>query len=320
MAWNIGSHQEKVSCPVCKVTVEARCIGRYPEKRAVRGRYGCYSEEDRQFAHAKKRWGPDRDCATHIILPCERAGIPLRTLGATFTGDLEPALKKSGATNVITKVNIQTGEGLKRCDILLRPKTSSRGGHAAWYLGDKKISHAVSDENGKISGGESGDQTGKEVREEDTYYNGQWTSVWRFPEEEGIAETGKKTVAELATEVLAGKWGNMPARKTRIEAEGYDFQSVQNEVNRLLNGADTPVEQEPGTMVGAVNGKTVNVRLGPGTGAEIKQVAQKGDLMRFNGKRTVNGSLWLRNTTGVWIIASYITYTSGVKQNKLPNY
>ena len=44
----------------------------------------------------------------------------------------------------------------------------------------------------------------------------------------------KKTVAELAKEVIQGKWGNGEERKKRLTAAGYDYAAVQKEVNRLL--------------------------------------------------------------------------------------
>lgn len=46
--------------------------------------------------------------------------------------------------------------------------------------------------------------------------------------------TKKKSVTELAREVIAGKWGNGTERKTRLTAAGYDYAAVQAEVNRLL--------------------------------------------------------------------------------------
>lgn len=44
----------------------------------------------------------------------------------------------------------------------------------------------------------------------------------------------KKTVTELAREVIAGKWGNGADRKNRLTAAGYDYGAVQAEVNRIL--------------------------------------------------------------------------------------
>lgn len=46
--------------------------------------------------------------------------------------------------------------------------------------------------------------------------------------------TGKKTVAQLADEVLAGKWGNGADRRKRLEAAGYNYAAVQAIVNKLI--------------------------------------------------------------------------------------
>lgn len=43
----------------------------------------------------------------------------------------------------------------------------------------------------------------------------------------------KKSVEEIAKEVLAGKWGNGTDRKNRITAAGYDYAAVQQKVNEL---------------------------------------------------------------------------------------
>lgn len=44
----------------------------------------------------------------------------------------------------------------------------------------------------------------------------------------------KKSVTEIAKEVLAGKWGNGATRKKRLIAAGYDYDAVQAKVNALL--------------------------------------------------------------------------------------
>ena len=44
----------------------------------------------------------------------------------------------------------------------------------------------------------------------------------------------KKTVDELAAEVLDGKWGNGGEREQRLTAAGYDYEAVQALVNKRL--------------------------------------------------------------------------------------
>lgn len=45
--------------------------------------------------------------------------------------------------------------------------------------------------------------------------------------------TAKKSVTEIAKEVIQGKWGNGQDRKNRIIAAGYDYNEVQAAVNKL---------------------------------------------------------------------------------------
>lgn len=44
----------------------------------------------------------------------------------------------------------------------------------------------------------------------------------------------KKSNAQIAKEVIQGKWGNGAERKKRLKAAGYNYSAVQKEVNRLL--------------------------------------------------------------------------------------
>lgn len=50
----------------------------------------------------------------------------------------------------------------------------------------------------------------------------------------GKQTSKKKTVTELAKEVIAGKWGNGQTRKDRLTAAGYDYSAIQKKVNELL--------------------------------------------------------------------------------------
>ena len=48
-----------------------------------------------------------------------------------------------------------------------------------------------------------------------------------------MLQAQKKTVSELAQEVLDGKWGNGQERKEKLTEAGYDYDAVQKEVNKL---------------------------------------------------------------------------------------
>lgn len=51
----------------------------------------------------------------------------------------------------------------------------------------------------------------------------------------GGASTVRKTVFELAQEVLDGKWGNGDERKRRLTEAGYNYDAVQKKVNAILS-------------------------------------------------------------------------------------
>jgi cell division septation protein DedD len=44
----------------------------------------------------------------------------------------------------------------------------------------------------------------------------------------------KKSVTEIAKEVINGKWGNGVDRKNRLVAAGYNYSEIQTMVNKLL--------------------------------------------------------------------------------------
>lgn len=79
-----------------------------------------------------------------------------------------------------------------------------------------------------------------------------------------IFSAPKKNINELAMEVINGKWGNGDARKKALTNAGYDYNSVQSEVNRLLNNNETTakyyVVQVGDTLseIAVANGTTVN--------------------------------------------------------------
>ena len=50
----------------------------------------------------------------------------------------------------------------------------------------------------------------------------------------GAPSPGRPSVNEIARQVIKGMWGNGADRRRRLEAAGYNYASVQAEVNRLL--------------------------------------------------------------------------------------
>jgi N-acetylmuramoyl-L-alanine amidase len=57
-----------------------------------------------------------------------------------------------------------------------------------------------------------------------------------------------KSVDEVAREVIRGEWGNGSDRRQRLEAAGYDYDTVQDLVNAILPG-DAPEQPTPAEPV-----------------------------------------------------------------------
>ena len=84
------------------------------------------------------------------------------------------------------------------------------------------------------------------------YYNGS-TSVSKPSTGTGNgSSSSKKTVSQLADEVIAGKWGNGTARKEALESAGYDYAAVQAEVDRRYGVTSTTTKCDDILTVGSV--------------------------------------------------------------------
>lgn len=90
----------------------------------------------------------------------------------------------------------------------------------------------------------------------------------------------KKTVAEIAKEVVAGKWGTGAVRKKKLEAAGYNYDEVQKKVNELL---DKPAKVEKKTYSGVFPTlpKRGHFELGDGYDTLITYKAQIKRLQNF---------------------------------------
>ena len=74
----------------------------------------------------------------------------------------------------------------------------------------------------------------KAVKERTLNVNGFYIRGFVTPKYSAMATSEKKTVDQLAQEVLAGKWGTGSTRKKKLEAAGYNYDAVQKRVNEIL--------------------------------------------------------------------------------------
>ena len=112
------------------------------------------------------------------------------------------------------KVKLTNSTNTKTDDVIYRVRKSAndaksqigayRSLNSAKALADKNSGYSVYDTNGKL----------------------------KYTPTKQTAK--KKTVTELAKEVIQGKWGNGAERKQKLTQAGYDYDKVQAEVNRLL--------------------------------------------------------------------------------------
>lgn len=79
------------------------------------------------------------------------------------------------------------------------------------------------------------------VKKRTVNINGKYIRGFITPEYTGegteiiLDDDKKKTVNEIAHEVIAGSWGSGDIRKKKLEVAGYDYDKVQKKVNQILN-------------------------------------------------------------------------------------
>lgn len=194
------------------------------------------------YSQANRNGHPDYDCSSFVIHCLDYAGYPVKKYGASYTGNMIPALRKAGFINVTSKVNLKTGAGLLEGDVLLNDNGAGTryNGHTALMVTKTMQAAAHSNRDGR-----TGDSSGKEICVS-RYSNYPWTSVWRPPtEKEEEKEEKKKTPAtagkitnrkrcSVAYQVLLGRFGNLPEREKRLKAAGYDYAKIQPIVNDYI--------------------------------------------------------------------------------------
>lgn len=155
-----------------------------------------YAKDDRHGYDQTNRWGPDFDCSSLVIRSYEEAGVPVKSRGASYTGNMVGIFRDCGFVCVTDMIDLRSGAGLLPGDVLLN--TAS---HAAMYIGDGKLAQARINELGAVRGGKPGDQTGREIAI-GGYYNYPWDCVLRYKEAGGIEPAVPKEADDMKLRVL----------------------------------------------------------------------------------------------------------------------
>ena len=90
--------------------------------------------------------------------------------------------------------------------------------------------------------------------------------------------SNKKSISAIADEVIAGKWGNGNDRKKKLEAAGYDYNTVQAEVNKKLGASSASSKK---TYYTIKSGDTLS-DIAQKFGTTVKQ------LQSWNGIKNAN--------------------------------
>lgn len=132
------------------------------------------------------RWGEqgDYDCSSAVITAWETAGVPVKATGATYTGNMYEVFLACGFVDVTRSVTLSSGGGLQRGDVLL-----NHAKHTAMYCGDGQTVEASINELGRATGGQPGDQTGREFYKR-PYRNYPWDCVLRYNEGDNVPILG----------------------------------------------------------------------------------------------------------------------------------
>lgn len=161
------------------------------------------------------RNGPDYDCSSLVGTALHEGGYNISP--RSWTGNLEQQLVNAGFKPC--KKPWRAG------DVHLKV-----GKHVCMSIDENRIVEASINERGGITGGKTGDQTGKEIWIHDYYtYSGGWDYHFRAPD-----AVPNVSITDIAKQVIEGKWGNGSARKKALESVGYNYAKVQAEVNRIL--------------------------------------------------------------------------------------
>lgn len=103
------------------------------------------------------------DCSALVITAWQKAGVAVKTAGATNTSNMKGVFLTKGFKDVTSSINLNTGAGLQKGDVLINP-----GHHTAMVASVSgstiKLVWASQNENGGITGGVPGDQTGQEIK------------------------------------------------------------------------------------------------------------------------------------------------------------
>ena len=161
-----------------------------------------------------------------------------------------------GFVDVTKSVNLMTGAGLKAGDVLLNTQS-----HTELMISATQCAGASINEHGHTTGGQPGDQTGKEFRVRN-YYNFPWTHVLRYNEEtHNPEETGAKTPAgdnvcsaKIRTVRFGSQGPHVAALQAALAFHGFDPVYVDGTAGQLTITKLTAFQKDKGLQADGIAG------------------------------------------------------------------
>ncbi len=216
-----------------------------------------WAADDSHGYDQQYRWGErgDYDCSAAVIQAWELAGGPVKTNGATYTGNMRGIFLRCGFTDVTSQIDLATGSGLQRGDVMLNHQH-----HTAMYCGAGQEVEASINELGTVTGGQPGDQTGREflVR---TYRNYPWDCVLRYGGEEGTSPVRPRPSYEYSVKLGLLKEGMEDPQVRTVQqllaAKGYEPGEADGIMGEATVGAVRAFQENSGLLAdGEVGGDT----------------------------------------------------------------
>ncbi len=294
------------------------------------------------------RWGErgDYDCSSAVISAWENAGVPVKSGGATYTGNMYEVFTRNGFKDVTDSVNLSNGMGLIRGDVLL-----NHANHTAMYCGNGFEVEASINEYGGVTGGAPGDQTGEEILVKN-YRNYPWNAILRYADNNSgavssfasnvptlkLGSTGEE-VRNLQQKLIvlgynlqiSGEFGASTERKVRhfqkkygLEVDGIVGKETLDKIDEIIGipsssasstscaGINNSCNKKKLLYRARVTADLLNVRLGPGLEypklVEFPQLCNGSIVNVYDTKYAAsNGNPWLY----ISIANKYYGYVSG---------
>lgn len=161
---------------------------------------------------------------------------------------------ESVSGNTITTIEGNKGEAVGRRTLTVgagnirgyaRPKYGAGSGATAPPTPTKSVSQ-IADE--VIAGKWGNGDARKNALEAAGYNYNEVQAAVNAKLSGGGSAPAKKSNAEIAKEVIAGKWGNGDDRKRKLQEAGYDYNAVQAEVNKQLGSSGSAPKKSVDTI------------------------------------------------------------------------